>query len=130
MLRQSLASLVQKIGLSLSFVYATLIAVFRPIEAVQYYPRWSHLSTNITSVVTIGGFISLAMAVWIISNRQKFLANLIATIMLGLTALFNFTNLHFLLALSPVFALALSLTIRYYPRVRVIDPNPPYNPTV
>lgn len=121
MLRQSLASLVQKIGLSLSFVFATLIAFFRTIEAIQYYPKWSYSDTNITSIVYIGGIITLLMAVWIISNRQKFWANLTATILIGLTILVNFKELHFVLSLAPVFALALSLAIRYYPRVRVID---------
>ncbi|MES3005781.1 MAG: hypothetical protein V4664_02430 [Patescibacteria group bacterium] len=128
MLRQSLASLVQKIGLSLSFVYATLIAFFRPIEATSYYPRLSYWSTDITALVGIGGFLSLVMAVWIISNRKKFLANLIATALLSLAILINITKLHFILSVTPVLALALSLTIRYYPRVRVIGPNPPISP--
>lgn len=130
MLRQSLASLVQKIGLSFSFLYAMLIAFFRPVEAVQYYPRIAYWQTNITSVVIVGGFICLLMAVWVISNRKKFLANLIATIVIGLAALINITKLHFVLSITPVFALALSLTIRYYPRVRVINPNHPGNTTV
>lgn len=129
MLRQSLASAVQKIGLSLSFIYATLIAIFRPAEAAQYYPRFNFWSTNITSVVTIGGVICFILAIWIISNRKKFLANLIATIILGLAMLINITKLHLILSLTPVFALALSLTIRYYPRVRVIDSNSPVIPT-
>lgn len=124
MLRQSLASLVQKIGLSLSFVFAALIAFFRTIEAVQYYPRWSYSSTDITSIVYTGGFICLLMAIWIISNKAKFWANLTATVFIGLAILFNITKLHFILTLAPVLALALSLTIRYYPRVRVIESNP------
>lgn len=130
MLRQSLASLVQKIGLSLSFIFATLIAFYRPIEAISFYPRLSFWDTNITAITSVGGIVCFIMAVWIISNKKKFLANLIATILVGLAMITNLTNLHFVLSLIPVFALALSLTIRYYPRVRVIDPNPPLQPTV
>lgn len=129
MLRQSLASLVQKIGLSLSFLYATLIAFFRPAVAVQYYPRLSYWQTNITSVVIVGGIVCLIMTLWIISNQKKFLANLIATIIIGLAVLVNITKLHFVLSLTPVFALALSLSIRYYPRVRVIETSHRTGPT-
>ncbi len=98
-----------------------LLAFLRPIDIVGLYPHAIINSSNETGFITISGILALLLAAWILSNRFKFFSNLTMTILVALTALINLTNLRLLFMLAPIFALALGLTVRYYPRIRVID---------
>lgn len=120
MLRQSLYSFVQKVGLALSLTYIGILSFLHPIELVPYFPRFLININNETGFISLAGIIAILLALWIISNQFKFYSNLAATVLIGLTSIINITNLRFLFVVAPAFAIALSLTIRYYPRIRVI----------
>lgn len=120
MLRQSLYSFVQKVGLALSLTYIGILSFLHPIELVPYFPRFLININNETGFISLAGIIAVLLALWILSNRFKFYSNLTAAILIGITGLANITNLRFLFVTAPAFAIALSLTIRYYPRIRVI----------
>ena len=120
MLRQSLYSFVQKVGLALSLIYIGILSFLHPIELVPYFPRFLININNETGFISLIGILAVLLALWILSNKFKFYSNLTAAILIGLTGLTNITNLRFLFVGAPAFAIALSLTIRYYPRIRVI----------
>jgi hypothetical protein len=124
MLRQSVASLILKIGISINLLLVALLSFFKPFEIISYYPRFAVNTNNETAVTVTGGIIAIILAIWILSGKYKFTSALTLLIGLCLTLFINFFNLRFVLETAPVFAIALSMTVRYYPRIRVISGIP------
>lgn len=122
MIRQSLIRLFLKIGLAVPFVYFALISFTKSLDTANYYPNFLVRPLSEAGVVIFGGIVSLAIALWLVSNRKSFYASLTAMVIVGLGLLINITNLGLVVLLIPLFCIALSLFFKYYPRVRVLQP--------
>lgn len=120
MLRNSIINLVLKCGLAISFLYSTLAAFIVPANVVSRWPSFlaNNLSEQTLAIFT--GICSLFLIAWLFSRQHKFTCALTITILIGLAALFNIRDVSYLFYLAPLFSIALSLTLRYYPRIRVI----------
>lgn len=133
MLRNSVINIILKTGLSLSLLYAALASVFAPAIVVS---RWPFIISNQVSEGTLSFFTGLACLVciaWLFSGKKKFAATMTVTVALALTGLFNILSVSFLFSIAPLFFIALALSIRYYPRVRIVSetmitPLHPINP--
>ncbi len=123
MLRTSIINFVSKIGLSIPLLYTIFESFFNPDEVVSRWPNFFSHHVNQNALVLITGISAIALLVWMFSNRYKF--NAVITIFCGfvLTLLINITDLRLLFNSIPALCLALGLSLRYYPRVRVIAPT-------
>lgn len=120
MLRTSIINFVSKIGLAVPFIYTLYIAISDPLRVVVRWPVFLSHHVNENALVLITGLASISIVVWIFSNRFKFVAVVTALICMSLVLLTNITDPKLLFESIPAFCLALGLTIRYYPRIRVI----------
>lgn len=120
MLRQSLVGFVLKLGLGFSLLYAAFFSFLKPIEAIPFYPSFLATSIDDRGVVYVIGIATLGLVGWMFSGKRKFLSSLTVTVLIGLVALINITEISFFFKVAPSFAIALALTLRYYPRIRVI----------
>ncbi len=133
MLRNSVINILLKVGLSISLLYAALASVFAPSLVVS---RWPFFVSNQISEGTLSlftGLICLVLIAWLFSGKKKFAATVTVTVAITLTALLNILSVSFLFSLAPLFFIALGLSIRYYPRVRIVSetmvtPLHPINP--
>ncbi len=120
MLRTSAINLVLKVGISAASLGFALLSFLKGTEIVAYFPRFITYIFGETVSLILGALIAVVMTVWLMSRRHKFAAAFTYTILIGLGMLFNLTSLTFISITWPLFCMSLALTIRYYPRVRVI----------
>lgn len=120
MLRNSAINIVLKVGLSISLLLTALAGFVVPQNVSA---RWPSFIVNHSNEYLIGIFTSivcLALVVWLFSSKKKFIAASSITVAIALAGLFNITDFSYLFELSPLFFISLALTLRYYPRIRVL----------
>ncbi len=120
MLRNSLISLILKIGLSISLLYASLASFVVPALVVEKWPNF--ISQNLSEVFlsTLTGLMALFYIVWLFSRKYRFTATASLSVIIVLFALSNVRQVPLLFDLGPLLAISAALSLRYYPRVRVV----------
>ncbi len=120
MLRNSIINFILKIGLAFSLFYTGLASIIVPDHVISFWPNF--LSSNLSEsfLVFLTGLVSFGLIAWIFSNKFQFTSSTTITILLAITGLFNLTNVPFIVDIAPLFFISLALSLRYYPRVRVI----------
>lgn len=120
MLRNSAINIVLKVGLSISLLFTALAGFVVPQNVSA---RWPSFMVNPSSEYLIGIFTSivcLALVVWLFSSKKKFIAAISTTTAVALAGLFNITDIAYIFQISPLFFIGLALSLRYYPRIRVL----------
>ncbi len=123
MLRNSAISLILKIGLSLSSIMFAVLSIFRASDILSYYPNFLISLFGDLFVLILGACIALFLSIWIFSAKHKFAAVFTYAIALLLGIFTNISSLTFLAIAWPLFCMSLALSLRYYPRIRVIIPG-------
>lgn len=122
MIRNSAINLILKIGLALSSIVFAILSYVQASSILAYYPNFIiSIFGEIPSLI-IGSIIALLLAFWILSRKHKFAAAFSYVIMLGIGMLANITSFTFVAITWPLFCIAIALSLRYYPRIRVIIP--------
>jgi hypothetical protein len=129
MLRTSIINFISKIGLIVPFLYTLFITFLDPQRIVVRWPDFLSRHVNENALVLITGLVSVSIVIWIFSNRLKFAAAAAALISMSLVLITNITDPKLLFESVPAFCLALGLTLRYYPRIRVIAGTKVTRPT-
>ncbi len=121
MLRNSVVNILLKVGLGLPLLYTAVTAFIVPSRVISRWPLFitHHVDDNTLAVFT--GIICVAFVIWIFFGTKKFASCISLTAAIALAALFNIKSASFLFGLAPQFFIALALSIRYYPRVRVVS---------
>lgn len=120
MLRNSAINLCLKLGLALPLLYATLAAFVVPDHVLSLWPTFISTKFNESILVFISGLATFALVVWLFSRKWKFQCAISITILIALVGLLNITNIPFVMTLAPLFFIAAGLTLRYYPRIRIM----------
>jgi hypothetical protein len=120
MLRNSIINFTLKLGLAFSLFYTGLACIIVPDYVILYWPNF--LSSNLSEsfLVFTSGLVSFGLIAWLFSNKFQFASATTTTALFAITGLFNITNVPFIVDLAPLFFISLALSLRYYPRVRVI----------
>lgn len=120
MIRNSAINLLLKIGLAISSLVFAIVSFVRSNEILFYYPQFiiSILGDAVTLI--FGSIMSVVLAIWILSQKQKFAAVFTYMTLIGIGMIFNMGSLVFLAITWPLFCIAGALSLRYYPRIRVI----------
>lgn len=121
MLRTSSINLVLKIGLMISSLMFAVLSFSEGTIIIAYYPKFITEIIGETTTLIIGSLIAIIMTLWLLSRKQRFAATATYTVLLGLGMLFNLTSLNFLGITWPLFCMAFALSLRYYPRIRVLS---------
>lgn len=120
MIRTSAINLVLKAGLVVtSFIFA-IISILNISRISIYYPDFAISIFGETFMVLFGALIAIALAIWLLIRKYKFTAAFTYTILVFLGMLFNLNSIRFLSVAWPLFCMSLALSLRYYPRIRVI----------
>ncbi|HEY1037742.1 MAG TPA: hypothetical protein VGE62_04155 [Candidatus Paceibacterota bacterium] len=120
MLRTSLVSLIIKIGLSVSLLYAALASFVVPAMVVERWPSFISQNLSEAFLSAFTGLGALVYIVWLFSRKYRFSATASLTVIIALFGLSNIQNVGLIFQLAPLFSISLALTLRYYPRVRVL----------
>ncbi len=117
MLRTYVISFISKIGLAVPLLYAFISTTLNQSAVISAWPRFISKHINEDALIFLTALGSLFLLIWMFSGKKKFesaLTNLVILILITLT------NLNLIFQLIPLIALALGLTLRYYPRIRVV----------
>lgn len=120
MLRNSIINFTLKIGLSFSLFYTVLASIVVPEHVISFWPNFLSSNLNESFLVFLTGLFAFGFIVWIFSNKFQFVSVVSITVVLALAGIFNLTNVPFIVDVAPLFFISLALSLRYYPRVRVI----------
>lgn len=120
MLRNTLINFTLKFGLAISLVYTGLEALVVPDNILKYWPEF--LSSNIhdSVLVLITTLACLALVVWLFSNKGQFASVLTFSSLVAIIGIANITDVPFLIDIAPLFFISVALSLRYYPRIRVV----------
>jgi hypothetical protein len=120
MLRTYIINFISKIGLAIPLLYVALASLFDPATIVSRWPLFLSKNLNGNALVLVTGAVSLCLIVWLFTNKYKFQSSVTTLAGIVLVGLFNIRDMGLLFSLVPLFCLALGLSLRYYPRVRVV----------
>lgn len=120
MLRNSIINFTLKLGLSFSLFYAGLAALIVPDHVLSFWPTFLSSNLNESFLVFLSGIVCFGLIGWIFSKKIQFTSAVTTGILIALVGLFNLTNVPFIVDLAPLFFISLALSLRYYPRVRVV----------
>ncbi len=120
MLRTGAINLVLKIALISSSLVFALFSFAQGATVIQYYPSFIINTLNESTTLILGSLLSMSLAIWLLSRKQRFAAITTYFIILSIGMLFNITSLTFLGMVWPLWCISLALTLRYYPRIRVL----------
>jgi hypothetical protein len=123
MIRNSAINLMLKIGLAVSSLVFAIVSLVRANDVLFYYPEFIVSIFGEAVTLIAGALIALALTGWILSQKHKFAASFTYVIVIGLGMLVNFTSLTFLAMAWPLFCIAGALSLRYYPRIRILIPD-------
>ncbi len=117
MLRTYVINFISKVGLAVPFLYVFLSTLLNQSEVISAWPRIISKHINEDALIFLTALGALFLLIWMFSGKKKFESALTNTIILIIVTIYN-PNLIF--QLMPLIALALGLTLRYYPRIRVV----------
>lgn len=120
MLRNSAINIVLKIALSISLLYVVLAGFLAPQNVTSRWPSFISGPSNEAILGGITSIISIFFIAWLFSGKKKFSAVASVTISILISILFNISDLSYIFQVSPLFLIGLALSLRYYPRIRVI----------
>ncbi|MFM2383573.1 MAG: hypothetical protein RIQ72_145 [Candidatus Parcubacteria bacterium] len=120
MLRTGAINLVLKIGLILSSLVFAIFSFIQGAAVIQYYPSFIINIIGESTTLILGSLVSICLAIWLLSRKQRFAAVATYFVLLSIGILFNITSLTFLGMVWPLWCISFALALRYYPRIRVL----------
>jgi hypothetical protein len=120
MLRNSIINLVLKVGLGISLLFATLASFVTPSVVVSKWPNFIAERISEQNLAEFTGLVCLGLTVWLLSGKTKFASSVTVGILVLLTILSNLTYVTFVFSIFPLFFISIALSLRYYPRIRVV----------
>ncbi|MBU3668913.1 MAG: hypothetical protein FGM57_03015 [Candidatus Taylorbacteria bacterium] len=117
MLRTYVINFISKIGLGVPLLYVFLISIFNQSVVIAAWPSTISKHVNEEALVLLTLIGSAVLIAWLFSGKKNFE---VSTTILALLLITTASNLNLILDLTPLICLALGLTLRYYPRIRVV----------
>ncbi len=120
MLRNSVINFALKLGLAFSLFFSGLASLVVPDHVLSFWPSFITSNLNESFILLISGIVSFGLIGWLFSKKAQFASATTTGACIALTGLFNLTNVPFIVDIAPLFFISLALSLRYYPRIRVI----------
>ena len=120
MLRNSIINLVLKIGLCISLLFTILTSFITPDVVVSKWPSFFAHRISEQNLAEFTGLLCLILVIWLLSGKNKFTSTIVTGVFVLLTILFNLTHATFVFSILPLFFISIALSLRYYPRIRVV----------
>lgn len=117
MSRAALADILLRIGLSFSFLYPPIDALFHPDSWIGYFPRL--LRGNIPDIYLLHGFglLEVSIALWILSGKKIAVPASLAALILLAIVLTNMSELEVVFRDISLAFVAAALAITHYFKV-------------
>ncbi len=109
-----------KLALSISLLFAALASLITPETVVAKWPDFITTRINEQSVAEITALLCVILTVWLLSGKKKFSSSILTGIFILLTIVVNITYVSFVFSILPLFFISIALSLRYYPRIRVV----------
>lgn len=111
-----LGSLLLRIGLAFSFLYAAIAAYFDPFSWIGFFPSFAHtLIPNDALLLGLFGCVETLVALWLLSGWRIFLPSIAAALLLFGIVIFNWGALDILFRDVSLGFMALALAVQNYP---------------
>ncbi len=120
MIRTSAINLVLKVGLAITSIAFAIASFWKANEVLLYYPHFVISIFGEMFTLALGAAAAIVMGIWLLSQKHKFAAAFTYTLLILFAILFNLDSIRFLSTGWPLLCMAAALSIRYYPRIRVI----------
>lgn len=110
-----LASLLLRLGLAFSFLYAAIAAFFDPFSWIGFFPSFAHaIIPNDTLLLSMFGLIETAVALWLLSGKRTLLPSIAASLLLVGIVVFNRNSMDILFRDVALVFMALALAVMNY----------------
>lgn len=120
MLRNTLINFTLKLGLALSLIYTGLEAIIVPDNVLVYWPEFLTSSIHDSILILITSAVCFGLIAWIFSNKGPFTSAMVCSSLVGVVGIVNIMDVPFLIDIAPLFFISVALSLRYYPRIRVV----------
>jgi hypothetical protein len=120
MLRTYIINIISKIGLATPLLYVTALSLISPDRVTSRWPYFFSHHVHETTLALFTALISIGLIIWLFTEKLRFEASIAILASLFFTGIFNLSDTELLFTLVPLFCIALSLSLRYYPRIRVV----------
>jgi hypothetical protein len=124
--RVNLTSLILRIGLAFSFLYAAIAAYFRPDDWIGYFPTFLREIFSNDLLLSGWGFFEIIIAVWLLSGKRIFIPSVVAALSLAGLILTNLGGFDVIFRDVTIMACALALAVLHFPSQND-TPRPPRN---
>ncbi len=112
---KSATNFLLRAGISFSFIYPPIDALFDPNSWIGYFPKFMHGFVPDTILLHLFGIVEVIIALWILSGKKIFLPAFVATLILIVIVLANLNNFEVLFRDLSIAAMALALAIKNFP---------------
>lgn len=109
-----LFSFLARTGIAFAFLYAGVAGLMTPDNWVGFVPqmiRDAHTAESIATILMLWSCLEIALALWILSNKQLFASSMTAAVVLGLVILANITQIDIVFRDVPIFFSALAVAV-------------------
>jgi len=109
------ANFLLRAGVSFSFLYPPINALFDPYTWIGYFPKFMHGIVSDTLLLHTFGIVEVIIALWILSGKNIFWPSLAATLILLAIVFLNLQDFQILFRDITIAAIAFSLALSSYP---------------
>ena len=82
---ENIASLLLRIGIAFSFLYAAIFSLINPTSWIGFLPKFAQSAT----ILTTFSIIEIALAIWLISNKKIYYASITSSLLFFGMIIFN-----------------------------------------
>jgi len=103
-----------RLGLSFSFIYPAISALFNPYAWVGYFPSFlAMIPVESLILLHVFGVIEIALALWILFGKNIHIPAIIAAFLLFLIIVFNWKQMDVVFRDIPILFIAVALVIMH-----------------
>lgn len=113
--KEHCASLLLRLGLAFSFLYAAIAAFLDPFSWIGFFPSFARsIIPNDTLLLSLFGCTETVVALWLLFGKRLFLPSVIAALLLFGIVVFNWKSLDILFRDISLGFMALAISVESY----------------
>jgi len=108
-------SLLLRIALALTFLYAAVLPYFHILDWISTFPNFITNTLSTTAILSISALFHVIIALWIVSGFRIFIPNILLILTLLISFVWSGFSIDMLMNIIPSLAAAFALSIMYFP---------------
>ena len=104
-------SLLLRVGLAFTFIYAGITAYLSPSNWIGFIPLFIENFTSLETFLKFHSVFDILLGLWLLSNKKIFYASTLSAIFLTGIIIFNFASLDIIFRDIPILLAAIALAI-------------------